>query len=191
MCRVPVPSAADLDAWVLATAPRATAYARSLVRDPDRADDLVQECYCRLLAKAGVYDLPRDGLKLLLTAITNAGINAATRRRPTFRLTRDDDTPDDPPDPAAAPPDATAAANELSAAVTAALAELPPNQRAAVELKGMGYSQQEIGEVLGVSTSNAGVLIHRGRQAMAEKLAPFLGERRDVSPPVSNRQPAD
>jgi RNA polymerase sigma factor (sigma-70 family) len=58
--------------------------------------------------------------------------------------------------------------------VASALATLPPNQRAAVELKGMGYSQQEIGEVLGVSTSNAGVLIHRGRQAMAELLAPFL-----------------
>ena len=172
MPRTPTPT--ELDAWVLETAPRATAYARSLVRDHDRADDVVQDCYCRLLAKAGVYDLPRDGLKLLLTAITNACINAATRRKPVFRLVRpEDDSPDDPPDTTAPTPDATAAANELSAAVTAALATLPPNQRAAVELKGMGYSQQEIGEVLGVSTSNAGVLIHRGRQAMAELLAPF------------------
>ena len=171
------PTAAELDAWVLETAPRATAYARSLVRQPDQADDVVQECYCRLLAKASVYDLPRDGLKLLLTAITNACINAATRRKPMFRLVRsgnDDDLADDPPDVTAPAPDQTAAANELSTAVAAALATLPPRQRAAVELKGLGYSQQEIAEMIGVSTSNAGVLIHRGRQALAELLGAFL-----------------
>ena len=172
------PTAADLDAWVLETAPRATAYARTLIRDPDRADDVVQDCYCRLLAKAGVYDLPRDGLKLLLTAITNACINAATRRKPVFRLVRgEDDGADDPPDPAATVPDDIAAANELGTAVAAALASLPPNQRAAVELKGLGYSQQEIAEMVGVSVSNAGVLIYRGRLALAELLAPYLGER--------------
>lgn len=176
------PTSAELDAWVLETAPRATAFARSLLRDADRADDVVQDCYCRLLAKAAVYDLPRDGLKLLLTAISNACINATTRRRPMFRLTRPDDDggADDPPDPTAPPPD-TAAANELSVAVAAALATLPPRQRAAVELKGLGYSQQEIGEMLGVSASNAGVLIHRGRQVLAERLAPHLEPR----PPVS------
>jgi RNA polymerase sigma-70 factor (ECF subfamily) len=176
------PTSAELDAWVLETAPRATAFARSLLRDADRADDVVQDCYCRLLAKVAVYDLPRDGLKLLLTAISNACINATTRRKPMFRLSRPDDgEADDPPDATALPADATAAANELSAAVATALATLPPRQRAAVELKGLGYSQQEIGEMLGVSASNAGVLIHRGRQALAEKLAPYLEPR----PPVS------
>ena len=174
---MPAPPAAELDAWVLATAGPATAYARSLVKDRNVADDLVQECYCRLLAKAGVYDLPRDGLKLLLKAITNAAVNAATRRRPTFRLVRHDcdgERPVDPPDPAAVRPEEAAAATELTQAVGRALAELPPQQRAAVELKGLGYSQAEVGEVLGVTTTNAGVLLHRGRQALAKKLAAFL-----------------
>ena len=169
-------AADDLDAWVVATAPRATAYARSLLRDHADADDVVQDCYCRLLAKADKYDLPRDGLKLLLTAITNASINRTTRRKPTFSLTRDaDDSPDDPPDPLAAAPDLTAASNELKAALDTALATLPPQQRAAVELRALGYSQQEVGEMLGTTASNAGVLIHRGRQALAQRLAPFLG----------------
>jgi RNA polymerase sigma-70 factor (ECF subfamily) len=171
------PTAAELDAWVLDVAPRAVAYARSLLKDPDRADDVVQDCFCRLLAKAHVYDLPRDGLKLLLTAVTNACVNAATRRKPLFRLTRGDDSPDDPPDAKAVTPDQAATANELSAAVAAALAALPPRQRAAVELKGLGYSQQEIAQVIGVSVSNAGVLIHRGRQTLAEQLAPYLEPR--------------
>jgi RNA polymerase sigma factor (sigma-70 family) len=165
---------ADLDAWVIATAPRATAYARSLLRNPDDADDVVQDCYCRLLAKADVYDLPADGLKLLLRAITNACINLRTRRRPWFRLVRDDDSPDDPPDPRAVPADAAAAGGELAAAVAEALARLPLQQRAAVELKALGHSQQEIAEMLSVSPSNAGVLVYRGRQALAVALAPFL-----------------
>lgn len=173
-------AADDLDAWVLETAPRATAYARSLLRNRDDADEVVQECYCRLLAHRGRYDLPRDGLKLLMTAITNACINRTTRRKTTFRLVRPDadnglDAADDPPDTTAAPPELTAASNELKRAMDAALGTLPPPQRAAVELKALGYSQQEIAEMLGVSASNAGVLIHRGRQALAKQLAPFLG----------------
>ena len=35
----------NLDAWVLATAPRAVAYARSLLRNPDEAEDVVQEAF--------------------------------------------------------------------------------------------------------------------------------------------------
>jgi RNA polymerase sigma-70 factor, ECF subfamily len=163
----------DLDAWVLETAPRATAYARSLLRNRDDADEVVQECYCRLLAHRTRYDLTRDGLKLLMTAITNACINRTTRRKAVFSLTREDEA-DDPPDATAPAPDLTAVSNELKAAMDAALGTLPPPQRAAVELKALGYSQQEIGEMLGVSTSNAGVLIHRGRQALTKQLAAYL-----------------
>jgi len=166
----------DLDAWVLATAPRAVAYARSLLRDPDQADDVVQDCYCRLLAKADVYDLPRDGLKLLLRSVSNACINLKTRRRPWFRLVLGDDgAADDPVDVAALPADAQAEHQELSAAVEAGLRTLPVRQRAALELKSLGHSQHEVAEILGVSPTNAGVLIHRARQALAVYLAPFLG----------------
>lgn len=169
----------ELDRWVLETAPRAVAYARSLLRNPHQAEDIVQDCYCRLLAKAGTYDLPRDGLKLLLTAITNATINLHARRKPVFGLVRTDPITgqteaDDPPDPDAAAPDELAAAGELNEAVAAALKLLPPQQRAAVELKSLGHSQQDIADILGITTTNAGVLLHRGRQALARHLTPFL-----------------
>ena len=58
-----------------------------------------------------------------------------------------------------------------------ALAQLPVSHRAALELKSLGHSLQDIGESLGVTPNYAGVLIHRARQAMAERLAPFLEER--------------
>lgn len=170
---------ADLDAWVLATAPRAVAYARSLLRDPHAADDVVQECYCRLLARAHVYDLPRDGLKLLLRAVTNACINVTTRRRPALRLAPpggDGEDSHDPPDRSALAPDLSLMHQELRDAVAAGLRTLPPPQRAALELKSLGHSQQVIAEVLGVTPAHVGVLVYRARQALAAYLAPFLGD---------------
>src|SRR5437868_12477508 len=79
-------SPAELDAWVLSTAPDAVAYAASLLRDRGAAEDVVQDCYCRLLQKADVYDLPRDGRKLLFESVTNACINRATRARHVLSL---------------------------------------------------------------------------------------------------------
>lgn len=71
----------DLDDWVRATLPRALAYGRALLRDPAAAKDVVQDCYFRLLERAGRYDLPRDGLKILLRAVTNACIDRRGRER--------------------------------------------------------------------------------------------------------------
>ena len=59
---------------------------------------------------------------------------------------------------------------ELLDAVGQALAGLPLAQRAALELKSMGYSLAEIGEAIEVSESNAGVLVHRARRAVANYL---------------------
>ena len=78
--------AQDLDRWILSTAPRAVAYAASLVGDRTRAEDVVQDCYFRLLQKADEYDLPRDGDKLLFRSITNACINLAQRERRVLSL---------------------------------------------------------------------------------------------------------
>ena len=64
------------DAWVLSTLPRAVAYAAGLLHDRASAEDVVHDCYCRLLRRADVYDLPRDGTRLLFRAITNACIDS-------------------------------------------------------------------------------------------------------------------
>ncbi len=174
------PSAHDLDDWVLATAPRVTAYARSLLANAHEAEDIVQDCYCRLIAKAGTYDLKRDGLKLLFTAISNACINLKTRRKPAFSLTQPggaaDDRTEDPADARAIAPAEIAVGRELELAIAEGLKLLPTQQRAAVELKSFGYSQAEIAEMLGITASNAGVLIHRARQTLAQYLAPYLAE---------------
>lgn len=170
----------NLDAWVLATAPRAVAYAASLLRDRHQAEDVVQDCYCRLLAKADVYDLPNSGVKLLFKAITRTCINLTTRARPMLSLNawtgRDGEDAWEAEDAHAPAPDQALLHRELATAVGEALARLPVQQRAAVELRSLGHSQQDIAELLHVTPSHAGVLVYRARQALAAHLAPLVGE---------------
>lgn len=170
----------NLDSWVRASWPRAVVYARSLLRDRPAAEDVVQDCFCNLIRKAAEYDLLRDGVLLLMKSITNACLKKNTRDRPTISLNtatlgQDGDRRGiDLVDVAAAEPSAVALNSELERAIAAGLAALPSVQRAAIELKGLGHSLREIAEILEVSPSNAGVLIHRGRQALAQHLGPFL-----------------
>jgi RNA polymerase sigma-70 factor (ECF subfamily) len=162
----------------LAVGPRAVAYATSLLRDRERAEEVVQDCFYRLLRRREAYDLPRDGTKLLFRAVTNACINYTARARRLVSLDALKDSDDaghwEPADPRDDGPPVMR--QELEAAIGAALARLPPQQRAALELKSLGHTQQDIAEILDISPTNAGVLVHRARQAMAAHLAPFLTE---------------
>ena len=169
-----------LDAWVFASLPRAVAYAESLLNDRSAADDVVQDCYCRLLAKADVYDLPRDGTKILFRAITNACIDRNQARK-FVSLDRSGNTDSDampimPADPKSVEPSRLLLDRELEALLDRALELLPINQRAALQLKSLGHSLEEIAETLDVSAANAGVLIHRARKAVAAHLERYRAE---------------
>ena len=169
----------DLDSWVRTTLPRAVAYARSLLRDRSLADDLVHDCFVRLIRKRDVYDLKQDGVKLLFRAVTHACFNHNSRERQHFSLDRvglHDDRPIEVEDTRMNAPSQPLLDLELESVVASGLADLPPTQKAALELKALGHSLQEIAETLKVSASNAGVLVHRARQAMAQRLAPYLEE---------------
>jgi len=166
----------ELDAWCRRVAPRALAYARSLLRDPLAAEDVVQDCFFRLLTHADEYDLLNDGVKLLFRAISNKCINAVTRRRTMASLEiATEDGRSDPvhADPTCPLPEQVAMRNELQEAIAAALLELPEMQRAALELAALGQSKAEIGEILEVTPSHAGVLVHRARKALLERLGPL------------------
>jgi RNA polymerase sigma-70 factor (ECF subfamily) len=174
----------ELEAWVLSTLPRALGYASSLLRDRTLADDVVHDCYLRLLEKADVYDLLHDGTKLLYKAITNACVDRNHRQRVVLSLSAAGphaaDRPEtDVEDRRDAGPLGNAIHKELESAVEAAIARLPVAQRAALELKSLGYSIEEIGEALHTTASNAGVLVHRARKALAGGLGGFMGSSTD------------
>ena len=159
--------------------PRGLAYARSLLPDRHVAEDVVHDCFCRLLAKRDVYDLPKDGFKLLLRSITNACIDLGRKDAP---VSNSLDQPknyaasQEVPDDRFLQPPRAAMYRELQAAVGSALQRLPVQQRAALELKSLGCSLSDIAESLGVTESNAGVLVHRARHCLARDLEPLLTE---------------
>jgi RNA polymerase sigma-70 factor (ECF subfamily) len=169
----------DLNGWVVATLPRAVAYASSLLNDRSLADDVVHDCFCRLIRKADVYDLKLDGTKLLYRAVTHACFNRNSRDRPHLSLdgrVGADSRPIEIEDHRMIAPLQPLLDHELEQAIADGLGRLPLAQRAALELKSLGHSQQEIAEALETTPTNAGVLIHRARQAMARQLATYLEE---------------
>ena len=168
-----------VDAWVRATLAPAVAFACSLLRDRSLAEDVVHDCFCRLLKRADIYDLPNDGTKLLYRSITNACINRTQRARPTTGL-MDGESGNRPIDRLAnersVDPGLAAEAGELESALEMGLAKLSVMQRAAIQLKSLGHSMDEIADTLGLTANNAGVLVHRARHSLALELAPYLAK---------------
>jgi RNA polymerase sigma-70 factor (ECF subfamily) len=166
-----------LDTWARGVIPRALAYAQSLLRDRTQAEDVVQECLFRLLRRAEEYDLERDGVRLLFRAISNLCINETTRRKTIASLdvVGEGEGPIAVEDRLARLPEDELAGKELQTAIAAGLDRLPPLQRAALELRALGQGKAEIAEILQVSESHAGVLVHRARLALADDLRGMLG----------------
>lgn len=167
----------EVRAWLAECLPRAVVYARSLVRDVGEADDVVQECVYRLLKRAAHYDLPRDGSRLLFRAVTNECINRTTRGPGWVSLEATDEEGHSLSsmigDTRAEQPLDMVLTNELREVLDAALDELPVAQRGALELKSLGYSLEEIAQALSITANHAGVLVHRARQAVREKIAAY------------------
>ena len=167
----------EVRAWLAECLPRAIVYARSLVRDAGEADDVVQECVYRLLKRSASYDLPRDGSRLLFRAVTNECINRTTRGPDMLSLDAVDD--DGQPlgstlaDPYADQPPDVVLTDELRRVLDEALEQLPMAQRAALELKSLGHSLEEIAEALSITANHAGVLVHRARRTVRERVAGY------------------
>jgi len=168
---------------MLATLPRAQAYANSLLRDRTLSEDVVHDCYVRLLEKADTYNLQSDGTKLLYKAITRACVdrNYRDRRLLSLEVELDGEAEGTGPvaDPRAHDPHDLAACRELEEALACGMTRLSVAQRGAIELKSLGYSLDEIAEAIGTSPGHAGVLVHRARRALAAQLARFLESRPD------------
>jgi RNA polymerase sigma-70 factor (ECF subfamily) len=168
-----------IQAWVEYSLPRGLAYARSLLSDSHGAEDVVHDCFCRLLARRDVYDLPKDGFKLLLRSITNACIDVGRKDTPvsnSLDQSGNDAAGQEVLDNRFLQPPRAAMYRELQAAIGSALQRLPVQQRAALELKSLGCSLSDIAQSLGVTENNAGVLVHRARTSLVKELEPLLTE---------------
>jgi RNA polymerase sigma factor (sigma-70 family) len=145
--------------WVVAAARRfeqpLLAYVRRLLRDDSRGEDIVQEAFLRLCKQS------RDEIEPRLAPwlFTVCRRHALDILRKENRMTALSETID-PPTRQNGPAE-TVENNDLNRAVVERLNSFPPNQQEAVRLKFLQqFSYREIAEVMNVSESHVGVLIH-------------------------------
>ena len=137
-----------------------------LVRDAALADDLFQQTWLNVVRQLHRYDAGRSFDTWLFAIAHNAAIDAL-RRRPNERL---DDHDFALPERA---PDALSAvlAGERAAILAAAMAALPALYREALTLRfEEGMKLEEIADVTGAPLSTVKSRVHRGLEAMKQKL---------------------
>lgn len=150
--------------------------ARSILPEPDDADDAVQDGCLAAWRNVHAYDRGRPVRPWLARVVLNAARDLRRRRR--VRAT------DEVPETAAASgPDAleAAAAAELRAKFAAAVAALPERQRVAVTLFDVeGYAHAEIAALLGVPDGTVRSDLFHARRALRAALGAAYDPREEA-----------
>jgi RNA polymerase sigma-70 factor (ECF subfamily) len=158
----------DLDAFndlVLLHQDQLFALVARMVPDRDQASDAVQEAF--FSAYRNLAGFRGGSVKSWLNRIcVNAAMDAqrARKRRPVQPYPEFEDDSWQPPTGEEADPERQVLTAERSSVLTAALAGITPDQRAAIVLFDIqGFDYAEIAEMTGVSLGTVKSRIHRGR----------------------------
>lgn len=160
-------------------------YIYRFVRNREVAEELAQEIFLKVYENASGYRAKAKFLSWLYTIATNVCLNEI--RRPRFRAVHQSL---DDPDRGGLGEDAVrreiATSNgpdlelerlEMERAIKGALAQIPEKQRVAFILnKYQDLSYAEVADVLKLSEKAVKSLIHRAKEALAERLEPLMGE---------------
>lgn len=147
-------------------------------RDREEAKDLSQEAFLRAFTHLKSFDLRAGFYTWFYRILVNLCLDY---RRHRGRVTWEslDDKPDRATERsdttgAIQPPDQAVMSGEISRRIGAALAELPPKQRAAFILKNhQGLSIQEIAKVMQSAEGTVKAHLHRAVAVLRQKLAEF------------------
>jgi RNA polymerase sigma-70 factor (ECF subfamily) len=154
-------------------APAARRVARTVLLNPEDADDAVQDGCLSAWRAIDRYDARRPFGPWLMRIV----LNAARDQRRRSRVRRTEPLPPDRAGTEATPDRATGRAL-FHAALAAALAELPERQRVAVTLfDAEGYPHAEIAALLGVPEGTVRSDVFQARRALRAALAPFKEEQ--------------
>lgn len=148
-------------------------FIQRMVGDPHKSEDIFQEVFMAVWAKRHQYQFPRP-FKAWLYAIAMNQCHAQARKRPLASavFTEDSGAPAAGPSPAD-----TVIATETAALVSAAVAQLPTQQRAVVALRVWnGLSYAEIAEALERTEATVRSHMHHGLAAMRRYLEPRLSQ---------------
>jgi RNA polymerase sigma-70 factor (ECF subfamily) len=147
---------------------RVYSYAAWLLGDAEEARDVVQEGFIRLWQHRDRVDPPAAGTWLTRT-VHHLCLDRFRRRaaRPHVPLHEADNIPSDPPRSA----EHALELSETQATLAAALANLPPRDRALIILREMhALTYQEIGAVLELPTTALKPALHRARRRLRDAL---------------------
>ncbi len=161
--------------------PRLRRYARALTQDPAQADDLVQSCLVRALAKEHLWQPGTDLRAWLFTILHNQHVNHLRRARRAGILVAVEDAA-----PVLAVAPSAAAVLELRD-LERAIATLPDEQREVIGLVGReGMRYEEIAETLGIPIGTVRSRLSRARARLRQILdmnaSPAISARRAHTP---------
>lgn len=142
-----------------------------MVRRPSVAEELVQDTFVRAFRAAPRYEATAAVSTWLFHIAARLAMNEAARAHHVHEV--GGEAPEAPTD--APQPLEQLERKELSRTIEDALAQLPPQQRAAVVLarfEDMPY--RDIGKVLGISEGAVDGLLQRARQTLMKLLRPVL-----------------
>jgi len=153
-------------------ADQARRVARSVLQDPDDADDAAQDAFLAALVKLHQYDAQRPFGPWLMRIVANA---ATDRRR--RRTVRRAESLDEGLVGGGTRPDVAAERDALGSRLRAALAQLPPRRSLAVTLFDVeGYSHAEIAEMLGIPEGTVRSEVFHARRRLRTLLADWRQE---------------
>tara|TARA_E500000318_G_scaffold89705_1_gene87354 strand:+ start:397 stop:918 length:522 start_codon:yes stop_codon:yes gene_type:complete len=139
--------------------PHLRRFARSLVRDPDRADDLVQDCLEQAIRKQHLWHRTGSVRSWMFRMLYNLFLNQCRSRQKEIRV-------EDVTDMQLSVP----AGQESSVVfrdVSDALNHLPPEQKAVILLVALeGVSYDEASDILGIAVGTVRSRLSRGRDQL-------------------------
>ena len=170
--------------------PRLRRYARALTRDVSRADDLVQSCLTRAVAKQHLWQPGTDLRAWLFTILHNQHVNDVRRSvREGINVAVEEMAPV-----------LTVQSNAIAALqlrdLERAIGQLPQEQRQVILLVGLeGMRYEEVAAILGVPVGTVRSRLSRGRDQlrrlmdMADEI-PARGQLEDSEDAGPRRRPA-
>lgn len=145
-----------------------TRYAARLVGDPDRARDVVQDTFVRLMAQPPT-EVNGHTAEWLFTVCRHRALDLLRKEG---RMKRFADGEAERVRAADPRPGRALEAAETQAAILRLIDRLPPNQQEVIRLKFQnGFSYKEISRITELSVTNVGFLIHTAVQRLRREFA--------------------
>jgi RNA polymerase sigma-70 factor (ECF subfamily) len=151
-----------------------------ILRDPQLAEDVAQEAFVRVYERIEQFDTGRRFAPWFFRIVANDALKLAQQRQRQVNLPHDFEQASD----VAGPSDSIEALEEFES-IEAALAQLPPAQRAAIVMRYyLGLTDREAADQLGSTRGTIKWRLHAARQRLRTLLRP--GSESDVEPPLAS-----